>query len=81
MKWLILVVMMGSFSDGSKDTYLYFQPEFENVGECQDYVVANAGNIKRQMIVEFMGKPIDRVWCIRQDRIKDILDLNPGLKA
>lgn len=79
MKWFILVVMMGTFSDGSKDTFLYFQPEFETVEQCRQHVMANAGQIKNQMMIEFMGKPIETVFCVRQDRIPDVLQ-KPGTK-
>jgi len=81
MKWFILVVMMGTFSDGSKDTYLYFQPEFNTVEECKEHVMVYAGQIKNQMFLEFSGKPIEQVFCIRQDRIQDVLQKpEPGTK-
>ena len=79
MKWFILVVMMGTFSDGSKDTFLYFQPEFDTVEQCQEYVYQTAPQIKQQMMIEFMGKSIETVFCIRQDRIQDVLQ-QPGTK-
>ena len=31
------------------------------------------------MMIEFMGKPIETVFCIRQDRIQDVLQ-KPGTK-
>lgn len=80
MKWFILVVMMGAFADGSKDTYLYFKPEFDTVEQCSAYVTANAGQIKNQMFLEFTGKPIEQVFCIRQDRIPDVIQIEPGTK-
>ena len=46
MKWFILVLMMGTFSDGSKDTFLYFEPEFDTVEQCQEYVYRQAPEIK-----------------------------------
>jgi hypothetical protein len=72
--------MMGTFSDGSKDTFLYFQPEFETVEKCQQYVMTYAGQIKNQMFLEFAGKPIEQVFCIRQDRIPDVIQIEPGNK-
>ncbi len=79
MKWFILVVMMGTFSDGGKDTFLYFKPELESLEHCQEYVYQNASEIKKQMMIEFMGKPIETIFCIRQDRIQDVLQ-TPGTK-
>jgi len=77
MKWFILVLMMGTFSDGSKDTYLYFQPKFDTVEQCQRYVYENASDIKTKMQLEFMGKPIETVFCIREDKIEKVIQL-PG---
>ena len=79
MKWFILVVMMGTFSDGSKDTFLYFKPEFETVEHCKEYVYQTASEIKKQMMIEFMGKPIETVFCIREDKIEKVLQ-TPGTK-
>ena len=77
MKWFILVVMMGTFSDGSRDTFLFFEPEFEDVEQCREYLYQSASEIKKQMMIEFMGKPIERVLCIREDKIEKVLQV-PG---
>ena len=77
MKWFILVLMMGTFSDGSKDTFLYFEPEFDTVEQCQEYVYQQAPEIKRHMMIEYQGKPIDTVYCVREDKLKKVLQ-QPG---
>ena len=73
MKWFILVLMMGTFSDGSKDTFLFFEPEFDTVEQCQEYVYRQAPEIERQMMIEYQGKPIDTVYCVRENKLKEIL--------
>jgi len=80
MKWFILVLMMGTFSDGSKDTFLYFEPEFDTVEQCQEYVYRQASEIKRHMMIEYQGKSIDMVYCVREDKIKKVLQ-QPGQDA
>jgi hypothetical protein len=77
MKWFILVLMMGTFSDGSKDTFLYFEPKFDTVEQCQEYVYRQAPEIKRHMMIEYQGKSIDIVYCVREDRLKKVLQ-QPG---
>ena len=77
MKWFILVLMMGTFSDGSKDTFLYFEPEFDTVEQCQEYVYRQAPEIKRQMMIEYQGKPIDTVYCVREDKLEKLIE-QPG---
>ena len=77
MKWFILVLMMGTFSDGSKDTFLYFEPEFDTVEQCQEYVYRQAPEIKRHMMIEYQGKPIDTVFCVREDKLEKLIE-QPG---
>jgi hypothetical protein len=80
MKWFILVLMMGTFSDGSKDTFLYFEPEFDTVEQCQEYVYQQASEIKRHMMMEYQGNSIEMVYCVREDRLEKILQ-KPGQNA
>ena len=69
MKWFIIVLMMGTYPDGSKDVFWYQQPEFDTVEECKLYVGYNAGSIKRDMQIEFQLKPVDMVYCVREDKL------------
>ena len=69
MKWFIIVLMMGTYPDGSKDVFWYQQPKFDTVEECKLYVGYNAGSIKRDMQIEFQLKPIETVYCVREDKL------------
>ena len=69
MKWFIIVLMMGTYPDGSKDVFWYQEPRFETVEECQLYVGYNAISIKRDMQLEFQLKPIETVYCVREDKL------------
>jgi hypothetical protein len=64
---------MGTYSDGSKDTFLFFEPEFNTVEQCQEYVYRQSPAIKRQMMIEYQGKSIEMVYCVREDKLKNIL--------
>lgn len=79
MKWFVLVLMMGTFTDGSRDTFLYLEPEFDTVEQCQEYVYRQAPEIKKHMMIEYQGKGIDTVFCVRENKLKDILQ-TPGTK-
>ena len=69
---------MGTFEDGTRDTFLYMEPEFDTVEQCQKYVYRQAPEIKRHMMIEFQGKPIDTVYCMRQDKLKKLLEASDG---
>ena len=74
MKWFILVVMMGTYSDGSKDTYLFYKPELPSLKVCQEYVYQESDDIKRRMMIEFDGKSIDKVFCISEKKLKQFFN-------
>ena len=69
MKWFIIVLMMGAYADGSKDSFWFENPQFDSVEECQLYVTYNAGNIKMSMAGEFGPQPIESVWCVQEDQL------------
>lgn len=78
MKWFIVVLMLGTYSDGGKDTYLYTNPNFDTVDQCKDYVYFSADEIRRHMMIEFMGNQIDMIYCVREDKLQKIIETPPG---
>jgi len=71
MKWFIIILMMSTYADGSKDSFWFKKPHFNSVEECQLYVTYNANNIKMQMRGEFGPQPIETVYCVREDHLDD----------
>ena len=83
MKWYILVVMMGMFSDGSQDIFVYHKPELPSLDACQEYVYVQSAEIRNQTMIQFEGKQIEQVFCMREDKLKKFLETieKPGIKA
>ncbi len=75
MKWLIVVFMLGTHSDGTKDTFLYMQPEFGTSDACRNYVYIQAPMIKQHMMIEYQGKGIETIYCVQKDKIEQYLDM------
>lgn len=73
MKWFILVLMMGTQTDGARDWFWYQKPEFQTVDECIMYVQQNAIEIKADMQFEFGLRPVEMVYCVREDKVKKLL--------
>jgi hypothetical protein len=69
MKWFIIVLMMGTYPDGSKDVFWYTEPSFETVENCKQYVSDNAPTIKMEMQLEFGRLPVEMVYCVREDKL------------
>lgn len=74
MKWFILVVMIGSYSDGSRDTFIFTQPTLPSLQVCQDYVYKESADIRNKMKIEFQGKDIDQIFCINERKLKEFFD-------
>ena len=75
MKWFILVVIMGTYSNGDQDVYLYSKPVMESLDACQTYVYEQSAVIRKDMMIEFEGRPIEKVFCMREDKLEKFLDL------
>ena len=78
MNWYILVVMMGIYADGTQDTYVYTEPTLPSLEACQQYVYVESNNIRREMMIEFDGKPIERVFCIEEEKLKQFFQIMDG---
>jgi len=81
MTWFVYVIMMGMYPDGTQDTYLYTEPTHPTLEACQQYVYNNSSVIRMDMMQEFEGKSIERVFCIEQEKFKQFLELTQGTKA
>ena len=83
MKWFIYVIMVGMYADGTQDTYLYTEPTLPTLEACQQYVYNYSSDIRRDMMTQFDGKSIERVFCIEEQKLKQLLELSldPGTEA
>lgn len=78
MKWFIYVIMIGMYSDGTQDTFLYTEPTMSSLEECQAYVYNNSSRLRMDMMTEFNGKQIERVFCIEEEQLKKYLEATKG---
>lgn len=74
MKWFIYVIMVGFYADGTKDTYLFTQPTLPTLEACQQYVYEKSDQIRMEMMIEFRGKDIERVFCIEEKKLKEYFE-------
>ena len=74
MKWFIYVIMVGMYADGTQDTYLFTEPTLPSLEACQEYVYVNSDTLRMDMMIEFNGKAIDRVFCIEEEKLKKFFE-------
>jgi hypothetical protein len=78
MKWFIYVIMIGMYSDGTKDTYLFTEPTLPTLQACQEYVYRYSDSIRKDMMIEFNGKQIERVFCIEEKKLREFFEAMQG---
>ena len=77
MKWFLVAFMLSTYSDGGRDTYLFTQPQFTSVEECQVYTQINSHVIRLELDSVYPDTGLDSIWCVREDKLK-ILFQTPG---
>jgi len=75
MKWFVLVVMMGMYSDGTQDIFVYNDMGLKSLEECQMWVAGSSRALRQDMMNEFDGKSIERVFCIEEKKLEEFLRL------
>jgi len=74
--WLAVAIMMGVHSDGMQDLLVFKQPKhghFHNVQECTDFVNKNPEPFIRTMWKFYGQRPVERIVCVRREKLKEIL--------
>jgi hypothetical protein len=75
--WFIVAVMLGVYSDGTQDVYIFEQPKQGNLysaGECKSFVRDNPLPIMRAIADEFSGRPIQKVICVSEENVKRFME-------
>ena len=62
------------YADGTQDTYLFTEPTLPSLEACQEYVYKNSDVIRKDMMIQFNGKQIDKVFCIEEEKLKKFLE-------
>ena len=74
--WLAVAIMMGVHDNGMQDLLVFKQPKhghFHNVQECTDFVNKNPEPFIRTMWKFYGQRPVERIVCIRKEKLKEIL--------
>jgi len=81
MNWFIFITMVGTYADGTQDTYLYTQPTLPTLEACREYVSTNSDVIGLDMMIEFDGKKVEQVFCIEEKNLEQLLLQQKGIEA
>mgnify|MGYP001251675547 FL=1 len=76
LKILAVVLMLGATPDGGKDLYIFTDPEFSTMQECQSWVQGNPNLIYWQVAQHYGQRPIENIFCVNEKRLPGLLDPN-----
>ena len=74
--WFAVAVMMGVHEDGMQDLLIFKQPKhghFHSSGECKTFVNNNPEPLVRTMWKFYGQRPVERIVCVRKEKLKEIL--------
>jgi len=73
VSWFILFVMMTSPQEDGKEIYTITSHAFGSEQECREFVVANNRFLKNHILTVYPLRPVDEVYCVRQDVLNKIM--------
>ena len=71
MNWFLVIFltqMQGHLHEG----FLWYNPKFDNKEQCIEWANNNPGPIIQTLNYYYEDWTIDNVYCIREDRLKDL---------
>ena len=76
MKLLIVALMALTITDGSRDIFVFTQPQFQNTTECVEYVQQNTRALMFRLYKEYPGDKLDRIMCIPEENVEKIIEMS-----
>lgn len=73
MPWFILFVMMQAPAEESREIYTITSMAFMSEQECREFVRDNNHVLKDHILTVYPLRPVDDVYCIRQDVLNETL--------
>ena len=75
MKWLLVLISLNLYDDGTADHFVFTNMMYDTVQSCQRTAQVNMRVIQEVSIREFDGP--SKVYCFRQDRFLDYMKALP----
>jgi len=79
MKWLLVLISINLYDDGTADHFVFTNMMYENMQSCLATAQFNMKTIEEVSIREFNGPA--KVYCFREDKFKAYLLDEPKPKT
>ena len=75
MKWLLVLISLNLYDDGTADHFVFTNMMYDTVQSCQRTAQINIRTIEEVSIREFNGP--SKIYCFRQDKFIDYMKAQP----
>ena len=75
MKWLLVLISLNLYDDGTADHFVFTNMMYENLQSCLATAQLNMKTIEEVSIREFNGP--SKVYCFREDKFKSYMKAKP----
>ena len=72
METIIPVFLVATMTN--LEMYVWYNPIFDSVVQCQNYAATNTIAIFNTIIGEFPGVPVEGLWCYPEPQLNDLLE-------
>jgi hypothetical protein len=73
MSWFILFAMMQAPQEDYNEIYTITNQAFASEQECREFVRDNNRVLKDHILTVYPLRPVDQVYCIRQDTLNEVM--------
>ena len=70
LKILVVVLMTGMTPTGSQDLYIFTDPKFETIAECQTWSQGNVPAIVWNVQKEYGNRPPEQIMRVPEETVK-----------
>ena len=56
------------------EMYVWYNPIFDSIQQCQNYASTNTIGIFNQLIKEFPGVTVEGLWCYPEPQLNELLE-------
>ena len=76
--WFIIAVMSGVYTDGTKDVFIFQEPQehghFHSSTDCRVHVRNNPVPIMTALSNQYGNQPLEKILCVPEQNVRKFLE-------
>ena len=75
-KILLIAIMSFTYPNGNKDIFVFQQPEFDTIAECQTYFKNNSDAVFLRLYQAYPNQPPENIYCVPYEAVEEMIKRN-----